>query len=37
MAVFAYAAAPHAERRALEEAGARLFRRMSELPALLGQ
>jgi HAD superfamily hydrolase (TIGR01509 family) len=37
MTVFAYAGAQYADGRALEEAGGRLFRRMAELPALLGQ
>lgn len=35
MTVFAYTAAPHADREGLRSAGARLFERMSDLPLLL--
>lgn len=37
MTVFAYTAAPHADREGLRSAGARLFERMSDLQLLLGR
>lgn len=37
MTVFAYTAAPHADREGLRAAGARIFERMTDLPVLLGK